>query len=39
MQSINIKLKSGKRGFGLNVTAGIGDSDNETLYLAQPKLF
>ena len=38
--AINIKLKSGKKRFWFgNVTAGIGDSDNETLYLAQPKLF
>lgn len=38
--AINIKLKSGKKRFWFgNVIAGIGDSDNETLYLAQPKLF
>lgn len=38
--AINIKLKSGKKRFWFgNITAGIGDSDNETLYLAQPKLF
>ena len=38
--AINIKLKSGKKRFWFgNVTAGIGDSDNEALYLAQPKLF
>lgn len=38
--AINIKLKSGKKRFWFgNVTAGIGDSDDETLYLAQPKLF
>jgi hypothetical protein len=38
--AINIKLKSGKKRFWFgNVTAGIGDSDNESLYLAQPKLF
>lgn len=38
--AINIKLKSGKKRFWFgNVTAGIGDSDNESIYLAQPKLF
>ena len=38
--AINIKLKSGKKRFWFeNVTAGVGDSDNETLYLAQIKLF
>lgn len=38
--AINIKLKSGKKRFWFgNVTAGIGDSDNESLYLVQPKLF
>ncbi len=38
--AINIKLKEGKKNFWFgNVTAGVGDSENETLYLAQPKLF
>ena len=38
--AINIKLKEGKKNFWFgNVTAGAGDSDIETLYLAQPKLF
>lgn len=38
--AINIKLKEGKKNFWFgNVTAGAGDSDQETLYLAQPKLF
>lgn len=38
--AINIKLKEGKKNFWFgNVTAGAGDSDNKTLYLAQPKLF
>ena len=38
--AINIKLKEGKKNFWFgNVTGGIGDSDEETLYLAQPKLF
>ena len=38
--AINIKLKEGKKNFWFgNVTAGAGDSDLETLYLAQPKLF
>ena len=38
--AINIKLKEGKKNFCFgNVTAGAGDSDNKTLYLAQPKLF
>lgn len=38
--AINIKLKEGKKNFWFgNVTAGVGDSDQETLYLAQPKLF
>ncbi len=38
--AINIKLKEGKKNFWFgNVTAGIGDSDAATLYLAQPKLF
>ena len=38
--AINIKLKEGKKNFWFgNVTAGAGDSDSKTLYLAQPKLF
>ncbi|MGB0769888.1 MAG: TonB-dependent receptor [Flavobacteriaceae bacterium] len=38
--AINIKLKEGKKNFWFgNVTAGAGDSENKTLYLAQPKLF
>ena len=38
--AINIKLKEGKKNFWFgNVTAGAGDSDQETLYLTQPKLF
>ncbi|NCQ15256.1 MAG: outer membrane beta-barrel protein, partial [Flavobacteriales bacterium] len=38
--AINIKLKQGKKNFWFgNVTAGLGDSKNNTLYLAQPKLF
>ena len=38
--AINIKLKEGKKSFWFgNITAGIGDSEDETLYLAQPKLF
>ena len=38
--AINIKLKEGKKNFWFgNVTAGAGDSDAESLYLAQPKLF
>jgi len=38
--AINIKLKQGKTNFWFgNITAGIGDSKNNTLYLAQPKLF
>ena len=38
--AINIKLKEGKKNFWFgNVTAGAGDFDNKTLYLAQPKLF
>ena len=38
--AINIKLKDGKKNFWFgNITAGIGDSKDETLYLAQPKLF
>ena len=38
--AINIKLKEGKKNFWFgNVTAGVGDADDKTLYLAQPKLF
>ncbi|TWO33497.1 TonB-dependent receptor [Seonamhaeicola sediminis] len=38
--AINIKLKEGKKKFWFGtVTGGLGDSDKETLYLAQPKLF
>ncbi len=38
--AINIKLKEGKKNFWFgNITAGAGDSDDKTLYLAQPKLF
>ncbi|WP_166963021.1 TonB-dependent receptor [Yeosuana marina] len=38
--AINIKLKQGKKNFWFgNLTAGLGDSKNNTLYLAQPKLF
>ncbi|MBG7612678.1 TonB-dependent receptor [Polaribacter sp. BAL334] len=38
--AINIKLKEGKKNFWFgDVTAGIGDAPNETLYLFQPKLF
>ncbi len=38
--AINIKLKQGKKNFWFgNITAGLGDSKNNTLYLAQPKLF
>lgn len=38
--AINIKLKEGKKNFWFgNITAGAGDSDQETLYLTQPKLF
>jgi hypothetical protein len=38
--AINIKLKQGKKNFWFgNVTAGLGNSKNNTLYLAQPKLF
>jgi hypothetical protein len=38
--AINIKLKEGKKNFWFgDVTAGIGDSPSETLYLFQPKLF
>lgn len=38
--AINIKLKDGKKNFWFGtVTAGSGNSDDEGLYLAQPKLF
>ncbi|QNM85571.1 TonB-dependent receptor [Polaribacter pectinis] len=38
--AINIKLKEGKKNFWFgDVTAGGGDSDRESLYLFQPKLF
>ncbi|TXG38473.1 TonB-dependent receptor [Seonamhaeicola maritimus] len=38
--AINIKLKEGKKKFWFgNITGGLGDSDEETLYLLQPKLF
>lgn len=38
--AINIKLKEGKKRFWFGtVTGGLGDSKDETLYLAQPKLF
>lgn len=38
--AINIKLKEGKKNFWFgNVTVGGGVSDNDALYLAQPKLF
>ena len=38
--AINIKLKEGKKNFWFgNVTAGGGGSDNNGLYLFQPKLF
>ena len=38
--AINIKLKEGKKNFWFgNVTAGGGTSDDEALYLVQPKLF
>jgi len=38
--AINIKLKEGKKNFWFgDVTAGIGDSPNDNLYLLQPKLF
>lgn len=38
--AINIKLKEGKKKFWFGtVTGGLGNSDEETLYLAQPKLF
>jgi hypothetical protein len=38
--ALNIKLKEGKESFWFgNITGGGGTSDEETLYLAQPKLF
>ncbi|MWW23972.1 TonB-dependent receptor [Algibacter lectus] len=38
--AINIRLKQGKKNFWFgNVTAGGGTSDNDLLYLFQPKLF
>ncbi len=38
--AINIKLKDGKKNFWFGeVTAGIGEGDDETRYLAHPKLF
>ena len=38
--AINVKLKEGKESFWFgNVTAGAGDSPDESLYLVQPKLF
>lgn len=38
--ALNIKLKEGKKNFWFgDVTAGVGDSPNESLYLFQPKLF
>jgi hypothetical protein len=38
--ALNVKLKEGKEKFWFgNVTAGSGTSPDETLYLAQPKLF
>jgi hypothetical protein len=38
--AINIKLKEGKKNFWFgNITAGGGVSDDDALYLAQPKLF
>lgn len=38
--ALNIKLKEGKENFWFgNVTTGGGTSDDEALYLAQPKLF
>ena len=38
--ALNIKLKEGKENFWFgNVTAGAGQSPDENLYLAQPKLF
>jgi hypothetical protein len=38
--AINIKLKQGKENFLFgNIKGGYGDSEKESLYLAQPKLF
>ena len=38
--ALNIKLKEGKKNFWFgNVVAGAGDSDEEGLYIVQPKLF
>ncbi len=38
--AINIKLKEGKKSFWFGeVTAGIGEGDDKTRYLAHPKLF
>lgn len=38
--AINIKLKEGKKNFWFgDVTAGVGNSPNDELYLIQPKLF
>ena len=38
--AINIKLKEGKKNFWFgNITVGAGDSEANSLYLAQPKLF
>ncbi len=38
--AINVKLKEGKESFWFgNITAGTGSAPDETLYLAQPKLF
>ena len=38
--AINIKLKEGKKNFWFGeVTAGIGEGDDKTRYLAHPKLF
>ncbi|QXP64292.1 outer membrane beta-barrel protein [Polaribacter sp. HaHaR_3_91] len=38
--AINIKLKEGKKNFWFgDITAGVGNAPDETLYLLQPKLF
>ena len=38
--ALNIKLKEGKKNFWFgDITAGLGDAPDETLYLFQPKLF
>ena len=38
--AINIKLKEGKKNFWFgDINAGVGDSQTESLYLFQPKLF